>query len=649
MILHFFLAFAVPTFLALVITPWVIRFAHAIGALDQPNERKAHRQPMPRIGGVAVFASFFISLGFFLAFDPYLTFPRWIVGTQGLLLMVSLVMVVLLGVWDDLKTLRPSQKFVVQILLSSTVYFAGFRISGITHPFMPGLLNLGVFDYLVTVLWIVGVTNAINLIDGLDGLASGVSAIAALTTVPIAILHGEPGTAVIALILAGAVLGFLRYNFNPAKIFLGDSGSLFLGFMLAVLSTQSSTKSTTAFSILVPILALGLPIMDTLLSMLRRLLRSFLPNQTNSTKGMRVLASLFRPDRGHIHHRLMDRGLSHRKAVLTLYVVSCSLGAIAFAVTIANDVDTSLVLLVVGIATLVGVRQLRYQEMAVLKNGLLLSFFELDLINRNLFHVFLDVAFIIVAYALAYIVTDIQHIMMPVGPELVLTIILTCAIQFGTFWSQGIYKGSIRQLGISDALNITRASLLGVGLTGLILSFLRKPLLQPDLLTMVLDFYFLLSAMLVSRFSFRVLNHLFQRETSGTRRVLIYGADQHGVRVLETMLDQEFHDMTPAGFLDDHPELEGKSINGYPVFGGHWKVKQLAKKLRVEEIILSSDNVKPEALRRLVKKAHDLGVAVRRFNMRLEEVTPVPSQPSPSPASAVAAETGRLANVNMFR
>ena len=648
MIFHFFLALAVPTFLSLVLTPWVIRLAHAIGALDQPNERKAHSQPMPRIGGVAVFASFFVSLGLFLAFDPYLAFPRWIVGAQGLMLMVALALVALLGVWDDLKSLKPTQKFAVQLFLSSAVYFAGFRISGITHPFNPGLLNLGVFDYLVTVLWIVGVTNAINLIDGLDGLASGVSAIAALTIVPIAILHGEPGTAVIALILTGAVLGFLRYNFNPAKIFLGDSGSLFLGFMLAILSTQSSTKSSTAFSILVPILALGLPIMDTLLSMVRRLLRSFLPNNSAPTKGLRVLASLFHPDRGHIHHRLLARGLSHKNVVLTLYVVSCVLGTVAFSVTITNDIDASLVLFVVGVATLIGVRQLRYQEMSVLRNGLLLPIFEIELINRNLFRVFLDVASIIAAFGLAYVVTDIRHLGIPVGPELVMTIILVCAIQFAAFWSQGIFKGAIRQLGLTDALAIIRASLLGVGLTGLILSFFREPMIRPDLLTLVLDFYFLMSAMLVSRFSFRILNHLFQRGTSGSRRVLIYGADQHGVRVLESLLDREFHDMTPAGFLDDHPDLEGRSINGYPVFGGHWKVKQLVKKLGIEEIVLSDDNMKPEALRRLVKKARDLGLAVHRFNMRLEEVTPSSLHPAPSSATRAARDNNRLTNVNMF-
>ena len=648
MIFHFFLALAVPTFLSLVLTPRVIRLAHAIGALDQPNERKAHSQPMPRIGGVAVFVSFFISLGLFLAFDPHLAFPRWIVGTQGLMLMVSLALVALLGVWDDLKSLKPTQKFAVQLFLSSAVYVAGFRISGITHPFSPGLLNLGVFDYLVTVLWIVGVTNAINLIDGLDGLASGVSAIAALTIVPIAILHGEPGTAVIALMLTGAVLGFLRYNFNPAKIFLGDSGSLFLGFMLAILSTQSSTKSSTAFSILVPILALGLPIMDTLLSMLRRLLRSFLPNKSTPKKGLRVLASLFHPDRGHIHHRLLARGLSHKKAVLTLYVVSCILGIVAFSVTIANDIDASLVLFVVGVATLIGVRQLRYHEMSVLRNGLLLPIFEIDLINRNMFRVFLDVAFIIAAYGLAYVVTDLRHLGIPVGPDLVMTIVLVCAIQFATFWSQGIFKGTIRQLGLSDALGIVRASLLGVGLTGLILSLFREPMIQPDLLTLVLDFYFLMTAMLISRFSFRILNHLFQRETSGSRRVLIYGADQHGVRVLENLLDMKFHDLIPAGFLDDHPDLEGRSINGYPVFGGHWKVKQLVKKLRIEEIVLSDENMRPETFRRLVKKARELGLAVRRFHMRLEEVTPTPLHPTPSPAARIATDSNRLTNVDMF-
>ncbi|CAG0957227.1 partial putative undecaprenyl-phosphate N-acetylglucosaminyl 1-phosphate transferase, partial [Anaerolineae bacterium] len=195
--IHLALAFAVPLLITLAITPSVIRLAHLIGAIDRPGARKAHSTPTPRLGGVAVSIAFGCSVLVVMYFDPVLFFPPWAMGSQGLTLAISLILVVLLGVWDDIRELRAKQKFIVQLLLSSIVYLAGFHVSGITDPFGGGKLDLGAFDYLVTVLWIVGVTNAVNLIDGLDGLASGVSAIALLTMVPIAIMHDDPGTAVV--------------------------------------------------------------------------------------------------------------------------------------------------------------------------------------------------------------------------------------------------------------------------------------------------------------------------------------------------------------------------------------------------------------------------------------------------------------------
>jgi UDP-GlcNAc:undecaprenyl-phosphate GlcNAc-1-phosphate transferase len=293
MIYTFLFGFAIPIVISLIITPWVIWLAKRVGAVDLPNERKVHKVPTPRLGGVAIYASFFISVGLLRLIDSDFRTLISMGPNRGLMLTIALVMVLTLGVFDDLRSRTPSQKFLVQLLASTLVYLAGFRISNVTHPLGSGLLNLGILEYPMTVLWIIGITNAFNLIDGLDGLAAGVGAIACFTICGVSLMTGELPTAMLVLILAGAVIGFLRYNFSPAKVFLGDSGSLFLGFALSVFSMQSSTKGTTALAILVPILALGLPIMDTLLSMIRRLLGSLLPQQGIATSLLRKLDNIF--------------------------------------------------------------------------------------------------------------------------------------------------------------------------------------------------------------------------------------------------------------------------------------------------------------------------------------------------------------------
>ncbi len=619
-LLHLAIAFIAPLLLTLVLTPLVIKLAHAVGAIDRPNARKAHTVATPRLGGLAVSVAFATSLVLLLAFDTVLPFPVWITGSRGIMLGIAMIMVVLLGVWDDLRDIRPSQKFLVQILLASLVYVAGFHVSGITDPFGEGKINLGALDYFVTVFWIVGVTNAINLVDGLDGLAAGVAGIALLTMFPIALLQNDAGTAIIALVLAGAVFGFLRYNFYPARVFLGDSGSLFLGFMLAVLSLQSSTKSTTAFAILIPLVALGLPIMDTLLSMVRRLLRSFMHHGPRREGQKGRWGAMFIPDREHIHHQLLARGLSQRRVVLLLYLVSCSLGIGAFAITIANNAEASLILVVVGIALVLGVRQLRYREIAVLQNGVFLPLFDLRLLNRNVFQVFLDIVFIIASYGVAHLIHDGVNHAHDIQRDFVVTVALVSLIQFLVFWLRGTYRFTMRQFGLGDALAITKTTFLAVTLCGLGLALLSSAVPHVDLTTLMLDFYLLLTCTIGSRFSFRVLHHIFKKNRSGKRNVLIYGADRDGVFALQRLLDSEGAILAPAGFLDDRPSLEGKHVNGYPVFGGHWMLERLVYSKSIQEVLISSDDIKPEVQRRLMKKARALGLTVRRLNIGFDEV-----------------------------
>lgn len=333
LILLFLLALA----LSLVVTPLVLRLAIKINALDLPGERKLHREPIPRLGGIAIYLAFIITLntGLLLS-DPLLElFQKSLRGWLGLVYGGSVVLA--LGIVDDIYQLRPRTKLLFQMLAATIVYGSGLQITKIANPF-DGVLPLGVLAFPVTLLWIVGITNAMNLIDGLDGLASGVAAIITATILCISINFGNNAVAVVAVILCGSILGFLRYNFNPARIFMGDSGSMFLGFTLAVISLRGTQKSTTAVAILVPILFFGLPIADTTLAVLRRLYGR------RPSKAYASHRRLFDADREHIHHKLIDLGLSQRAAVLTLYLVTLTLSAVAFFLTAARSEVAAVVL-----------------------------------------------------------------------------------------------------------------------------------------------------------------------------------------------------------------------------------------------------------------------------------------------------------------
>ena len=300
LILCFSMAFAI----SLALTPAVTSLAYKIGAIDVPKDkRRVHKKPIPRLGGLAIYYGFLISVVFFCNMDKQL------IGIiAGSLLIVGV------GILDDVMQLRASVKFLVQIIAALIVAYCDVRIKAISMP-IPivegGILNLGILSVPITVLWIAGVTNAVNLIDGLDGLAVGISSIATFSLFFIAILAGEPIVAILAAALAGSCLGFLPYNFNPAKIFMGDTGSTFLGYMLSIICIQGLFKGYVIISFIVPFLILGLPIFDTVYAILRRI------------KNKKPIMS---PDRGHLHHRLIDMGLSQKQTVAVMYIISMILG-----------------------------------------------------------------------------------------------------------------------------------------------------------------------------------------------------------------------------------------------------------------------------------------------------------------------------------
>ena len=332
-------AFAVALIVSLVLMPAVILLANKTGAMDAPNARKVHKKPIPRIGGLGIYAGFMAAI-IFVAIKFGLDGEQ-IKETVGLLVSGSLI--VALGLVDDYKNLPAKIKLLGQIC-AAAVLVLGFdvRIDFVTDPF-GDYLYLEWFAIPATMFWLVGLTNTVNLIDGLDGLAAGVAAIASFTILLIALEQNFILVAVMTSALAGAAVGFLKYNFHPAEIFMGDTGSMFLGFMLAGISVTGAVKSVAAIALVVPIFALGLPILDTTFAIVRRL-RGGVP--------------IFKPDKGHLHHRLLSVGFTQRQAVLLMYVISALFGLSAIALTAVSYQIAVLILLLVVAAIIYGVRKL---------------------------------------------------------------------------------------------------------------------------------------------------------------------------------------------------------------------------------------------------------------------------------------------------
>src|ERR1051325_3601422 len=329
--------------------PLVARVATAVNALDYPGGRKQQENATPRLGGIAIVGGVFFAAGG-VALAKWIELSAIIHRSELIALAMSAALVFFLGLVDDLLGVSAWQKFGVETLAALLLVHVGWQFHALSLPGQPSL-DLGMLGPLLTVLWIVGVTNAVNLLDGLDGLAAGVVAIIAASLLAYALLLNNLGTVILMAASNGACLGFLRHNWAPAKIFMGDSGSLTLGFLLAAMTVHSSLKAPAAIAILVPLLALGVPVIDTLLVMVVRfLLRS------HSALGERLLA-MFRADRNHIHHLLLRRRGTGRRVVAWIYGTVLTFCVLAVVVSVTRNRTLGILVLLIEGAVMLGLRQ----------------------------------------------------------------------------------------------------------------------------------------------------------------------------------------------------------------------------------------------------------------------------------------------------
>ncbi|QEK13691.1 undecaprenyl/decaprenyl-phosphate alpha-N-acetylglucosaminyl 1-phosphate transferase [Crassaminicella thermophila] len=320
-----------------MMTPLAKKLAYKLGAIDVPkDDRRVHKSPIPRMGGLAIYLGFLVSVLVALPLD------KKMIG-----MLIGGTLIVLMGIVDDIKPLSAKTKLAGQLISAIILVYCGMKIGKLNIPFTDIQIKFQLLSIPVTIFWIVGITNTINLIDGLDGLAAGVAIIAALSLSYVAYVNGRYETAIMTLAIAGASMGFLPYNFNPAKIFMGDTGSLFLGYMLAAISIDGLIKGATAIATVVPVLALGLPIFDTTFAILRRAING---------------RPIMQPDKGHLHHKLLSTGMGQKRTVLILYAISSVFGVSAALMSSSKSWDSLFLIIAASALMYISMGMQRFEK-----------------------------------------------------------------------------------------------------------------------------------------------------------------------------------------------------------------------------------------------------------------------------------------------
>ncbi len=586
---------------SLILVRIVRRVSTRRGLVAKPREDRWHKLPTPLLGGVGIFLAFIISLASTFLLDSKLDWPR-------LGLLVGSLIVFCLGLYDDIKKISPPAKLIGQILAAAIVVLLGYTTNFFTpkidNPIIAQIPNL-----LLTFLWIVGITNAINLLDNMDGLAAGISLITAGFLIYFFWQSMDWSLLVIASALAGGVLGFLFYNFPPATIFMGDSGSLFIGFTLAVLAIARQPQASNVFAITgVPTLLFLLPILDTSLVALTRILRGQSP----------VIGG-----QDHTSHRLIAFGFSERQTLLVLYTVAIASGVVAIAIE-TIDYWLSLILVptvVITLALLVAyLARMKVVSSTSPPRGGAFSRFMVELTyKRRLLEILLDFFLIGLSFYLAILLTSGTSINNS-DIELFLTAIpLAFLGSYLSFFYFGVYRGVWRYVGIDDVFRYAKAALGGAVFVAaaIYLLFPKEDYPRGLIIWFGLSLFLTLAA---SRSSFKILDLIYGRQVrSQEERVLIIGAGDAGEMVVRWLLMNPGIGYRPIGFLDSNQYNSGRQIHGVPILGDLSQIVEIIENKDVDGIVVTQDpNLTGEALDRLVKTCHELGRWVRNLKLELE-------------------------------
>jgi len=579
--------------IAIVLVALARKVAPRIGFVAAPRSDRWHRKPTPLLGGAAIYSSFVLG---YLVFTPTLA-TAYPILAAGTLLFIT-------GIVDDVLRIKPHTKLVIQFITSATLVLFGLHLPWVNYVWI---------NELVTIFWLVGMTNAVNLLDNMDGLAGGVSLIACVFLALTFWLNGQTAEALLPIILGAGVLGFLFFNFQPASIFMGDSGSMFLGFMLgglALLSTAARFRNLTSV-LLTPVLILMIPIFDTFMVVLTRKLSG------------RPIAQ---GGRDHTSHRLVALGVTERRAVLTCYSLAAVSGGLALSLRwLASAVSLGLV---TGFGVVVIMLGIYISRVRVYEPGVYEEKHEVDGIplfnaianfayKRRIFEAILDVVLVALAYYGAYLVRwdgglPDQQLGVLVKTLPVIIIVDMCGLLLG-----GMYRGIWRYVGIDDLFTILR-SVVTASIASALVVFLMYRSTGPSRGVFLLDSLLLLIFIAGSRLSFRMLRAaIVGRAKAGpdAKPVLIYGAGDRGEHLIREILDHHGDRYAPVGFIDDDQRKSGRLIHGYRIFGSD-QLPRLIQAYNVEDVFVSSTEVPSGNLDRL----RGMGLSLKMLSVTIEAV-----------------------------
>lgn len=598
--LRYFSVFLGALVLALILTPICREFVRKLGMIDQPDARRIHQKPIPRGGGLSVFFAFQVVLGIYIFLTGSPISPAFPYSFQTAFLIGSSILL-LIGFIDDKRGLPALVKLLGQILVASFLFFSGVTIGGIFIEFPFWL------DYMITVFWIVGAINAFNLIDGLDGLASGLAMIASIGIAGSLFFTGQSSSAIPYLVLSGACLGFLRYNFHPATVFLGDTGSMFLGLCMAVLPLESGSRKELLPAIVVPLLAMGVPLFDTLLAIWRRTVRALLQKSTvgqEIEKRIRVM----QPDKEHLHHRVLQKTMSQRNAALVLYGISALLVLVALLGVLFRKQGPGIFLLTFIIAVIVIVRHLVRVELW--DTGRLLSNQHVAIrkgLITPLFVIF-DLAALtgasILAYWTIYLVLprDVVFTRLPIFVISVF-VMLVLSKTYRRVWSRTSFSDFSYLIGA-----IFLGSLVGSGFSWLFYGheqIIRFVIVFAALATVPILGVRLLGETLRGAMALIKRRNILLKENA--ERILVYGAGTSFRNYLRSREAQLISDESViVGIIDDHLEFSGRVIYNYEVLGNIYDIPHICSTWKVTRLVLTCNlpRGRQETVLRFARESH---------------------------------------------
>jgi UDP-GlcNAc:undecaprenyl-phosphate GlcNAc-1-phosphate transferase len=590
--------------LSLVLTPLAKWLARRMGAMDLPNVRKVHKVPVPRLGGVAVIAAFALVCAAMLAGILPVSRPPQAEFLQTLAL--GLLPVFTVSLLDDIRPQRAFVRLAAQTAGAAFVVANGFVLNPSIHLF-GAEIEIGLLAAPLSLLWILGVTNAFNLIDGLDGLSAGLALISAFSLVGVFLLADRIEVAVIPLALAGALLGFLRYNLYPASIFLGDSGACSIGFVLACLCLKGNVLLSAGLAVLIPVLIVGVPIADTVLSIVRRVINRI---EDPTTTGV------MEADRGHIHHRLLGLGLNQRRAVFLLHGVALACALLALGSLFLSERSAAMFLVALLGAAFIGISRLGYDELAFVRRGTVLRIYDIPALKTGFFIVFADLLMAVTAVYLAIglkwddwdlkIHRDLAREMGAVVPILVVL----------TFFLFGLYRRRWRHATLEDLARPSGAVLM----TGAGAMFVdvfafdgRTPASYFVVFTTLLLFF-----ANGSRSSYRLLAWMKARSAEAGVRVLLYGAGRRGSMAIRELQGLRNIPLFPVGFVDDDLEKQGRFLNGLPVLGTLDDLDALIEKHGVGGVIVTTPRIPRASVLRVEDVCVESHAAFLQFNVSFD-------------------------------